>query len=191
MPARLGNPLRARALLMPWRRAEQPVALDSSAPGVQGGGSDAGGTAGSSFGGSGASTPAAADFPTVGTTSTGRIADAARQREHSAGRLDPLHRAEADAARSGDLADAQAVGERRPDRLLGVAVGARPAEVLAFGPRPGDAGADALDDDRPLERGEHAQHLEQRAAGRRGRVDALLVQVELAMSGAQLAEKSH
>jgi hypothetical protein len=38
------------------------------------GGSDTGGTATSSFGRSGASTPAAADSPTIGTTSTGSVA---------------------------------------------------------------------------------------------------------------------
>ena len=41
------------------------------APCTATGGSDAGGTATSSFGGSDVSTPAAADFPTIGTTSTG------------------------------------------------------------------------------------------------------------------------
>jgi hypothetical protein len=53
----------------------------------------------------------------------------------------------------------------------------------------GDAGANALDDNRPLELGEHAEHLEERAAGRRGGVYPLLMKVQVAADGAQLAQE--
>jgi hypothetical protein len=62
------------------------------------------------------------------------------------------------------------------------------AEMPALGARSGDSGADALDDDRAFELTENAQHLEQRAPGRGGRVDSLLVQIEIAADGAELAE---
>ena len=82
--------------------------------------------------------------------------------------------------------------------LFGRAIDERPAAVLALGLGAGDAGADPFDGDGALELGEHAQHLKQRPAGRRGGVDALLVQgdallvqVEIAADGAQLAEKRH
>ena len=55
----------------------------------------------------------------------------------------------------------------------------------------GDPRLNALDDDGAFELGEHAEHLEQCPASRRGGVDALLVQVEIAADGAQLAKKRH
>ena len=99
--------------------------------------------------------------------------------------LDPLHDRNADAALPRHFADARAGGERRPDRLLDSAIDARPAEMPAIGAGAGDAGADALDDDRAFELGEHAEHLEQCPAGRRGRVYALLMQIQIAAHSTQ------
>ena len=54
---------------------------------------------------------------------------------------------------------------------------------------PGDAGADSLLHDRSLELGEHAHHLKQRLACRRGCIEALLVQVQINALAVQLAEQ--
>ena len=63
----------------------------------------------------------------------------------------------------------------------------------ALGPlhaSPGDAGVDALLDDRALELGEYAKHLEQRPSGRRGRVDGLPFEIKVAPRAVQLPEKA-
>ena len=55
---------------------------------------------------------------------------------------------------------------------------------LTLGPR--HARANAFHDHRSFELGEYAHHLKQRLAGRRGRVDTLLVQVEIDLECVQL-----
>ena len=68
-----------------------------------------------------------------------------------------------------------ALRERQADLLLGLPIDPRPAEMLARGASSGDSRPDTLDDDRPFELGEDAEHLKERATGRSSRIDALLV----------------
>jgi hypothetical protein len=52
------------------------------------------------------------------------------------------------------------------------------------------AGADALLNHRPFELGEHAQHLAHRLAGRRGSVDALLLQEKIDIESVKLGQEA-
>ena len=65
----------------------------------------------------------------------------------------------------------------------------RAAEPLAVPTGPLKAGAEPLLDHRPFELGKDAHHAEQRLAGRRGGVDALLVKVQVDLGGVDLAQE--
>jgi hypothetical protein len=56
--------------------------------------------------------------------------------------------------------------------------------------RPGDTRGDALLNDRALELGEHPEHLEQRASGRGGCVNHLLLEIQIAPGGVEFAQKA-
>src|SRR6516165_1121312 len=64
----------------------------------------------------------------------------------------------------------------------------RSAALRAFRPRPGNAGIDAFLNDRAFELGEHTQHLKQRPPCRRGCIDGLPFQIEIAADHIQLAQ---
>ena len=57
--------------------------------------------------------------------------------------------------------------------------------------RAGETGIRALDDRGAFELGEYAHHLEHRLARRRGRVDPLLMQIEIGVFRVQLAQERH
>src|SRR6202035_2600537 len=57
--------------------------------------------------------------------------------------------------------------------------------------RPGCPPQSSLLNDAALELREHAQHLEQRLAGRGARVDALAIEVEIYSGAFQLAQEAH
>ena len=62
---------------------------------------------------------------------------------------------------------------------LGLLVNLRPPEPLSLRSGACQPGIDALLDHRSLELGECARHLKQQLSGRRGRVDVLLIEVQV------------
>jgi len=69
-------------------------------------------------------------------------------------------------------------------------IGGRPSRfALSSGSR--QASTDSFLDHRPLELGEDAHHLEQRLAAGGGRVDALLVKVQVDLGAMHLAQERH
>jgi hypothetical protein len=93
--------------------------------------------------------------------------------------LDALHRAGADAQLTRDLAYAFAATQMRLDTLFDVGVDPRPAELLALCYRALKARFDALSDHAALELGKCAGHLQHQLPRRRGRVDRLLIKVQV------------
>src|SRR5260370_33253252 len=83
-----------------------------------------------------------------------------------------------DAQSGGDLANARPVFlvECAADCFLGLLVDPGSAKLSSFRFGPCETGADPLLDHRALELSKNAQHLEHRRSGRRGSVDALLVE---------------
>ena len=88
---------------------------------------------------------------------------------------DALHRASADAERSGDLQDTHTFRKLPSHLPLGRAVDLRATEFHALGDRALEPSFDTLADHRPLKLGKGARHLENELAHRRGRVDGLLI----------------
>jgi hypothetical protein len=85
------------------------------------------------------------------------------------------HSAHTHSELASNAADPGLRGARRDDcrHLVGVAILKPPAaELSAIGLGPDQTGHDALADHRAFEFGEHAQHLEHGAAGRRRCVEA-------------------
>ena len=95
------------------------------------------------------------------------------------GRLHSLDRAQPAFGGACGLPDGGASGELAPDPPLDLRPDPRPAQTLALSSSSPEPGVDPFDDDRPLELGEHSEHLEERFARWRRRVQALLVQVQI------------
>jgi hypothetical protein len=93
--------------------------------------------------------------------------------------------------RGTDLVDAHSLGSEPFDvgDQSGIVL-ARPPQPLALRLGPLQAGLNPLDDDGALELGEDAHHLEQRFAGGRAGVDALLMHVQLAALRVDFAQNS-
>jgi hypothetical protein len=102
--------------------------------------------------------------------------------------LDALHDADADANGLGSLYNPSAADEEPPHRLIFTSRYHQTAQALPRCPRARQAGSDALDNYGALELGEHTHHLKHCLAGRGGRVDPLLVQLEIDPLGMQLAQ---
>ena len=101
--------------------------------------------------------------------------------------LDPY----GDAMLCSDLANARAGGPCLPDSLFDACGNARPAKRLALRPGPCQASLHAILDHRALKLGEDAHHLEHGLAGGRARIDALLMEIQIALESVQFAEKAH
>ena len=88
----------------------------------------------------------------------------------------------------GDLANRLSIGSRIQHSGDLLIVGRRSAKPL---PGPREAGLDALLDHRALELGEHPAHLKHGATAGRGRVEPLLMQVEVNILGTQILEEAN
>ena len=87
--------------------------------------------------------------------------------------------------------DALAYGAGGPDRLdLGYVIrdGSGSAKSRPIGLRPRQTSHDTLPDHGAFKLGKHAEHLKHRAAGRCGRVETLLLQVEIGALGVKILE---
>jgi hypothetical protein len=111
-----------------------------------------------------------------------------------ASRCDPRHGRIAGADEPRRPANARPGRQRGPYSRLALRRQPGPPERLAapgaLRPRPGDARGDSLLDDRALELREHAEHLEERLAGRRAGIDALAIEVQVNPGAVQLAAKA-
>lgn len=104
--------------------------------------------------------------------------------------LDPLHGARADAVAFGDLEHSVfALGERGFDLAFGIRFDLRPPKRLAFLTRSLKARVDARDNDAALKLREHAEHLKHGPAGRRTRIERLLMQEKIDASGVNFAQE--
>lgn len=88
--------------------------------------------------------------------------------------------------KSSGRADAQTVTQRLSDRFGTVHRHGLPTALLG---RPTKARHDAFADHGPFEFGEHPQHLEHHPARRRGRVQPLLVQIEVHVLGVSVVQE--
>src|SRR5215469_8566508 len=94
--------------------------------------------------------------------------------------LDPLHCSDTYPTDRSDLPDTVPASlQGLPDGLLNVGWDRRPPQFLAAGTRPGEPSLDPLLDHGAFELGEGPHHLEHGPACRGGRVEALLMQVEI------------
>jgi hypothetical protein len=92
----------------------------------------------------------------------------------------------------GDLPYSRAPGPT-PARPYGGFLGlwnGRAPELRARSLGPRKPGTDSFLDDAALELGKHAQHAEHRLAGRRGRIQALLMQEKIDPEGMQLGPEA-
>jgi hypothetical protein len=109
--------------------------------------------------------------------------------------FDALHYAGAGAALARGFENALAACQRRTDCRFFRCANPRPtdrfAALRADDTRPGYPSVDAFLNDRALELGEHTQHLKQRAARRRSRVDRLPIQIQIATGTIQLTQEAH
>jgi hypothetical protein len=106
-------------------------------------------------------------------------------------RLDPLHGATSDTVCGGYLQDALvAFRQGTLNAGLGLGVDLRTAERRTVGTGALQASVDAADDHGTLELGENAKHLKHRFTGGRGRIDRLLMQVQINASGVDFAQES-
>ena len=86
-----------------------------------------------------------------------------------------------------DPPEALAPGEERIPDSAGLGRGkGRAAKAFALAPSPGEPRQHALTDHAALELREHAEHLEHRRPGGRGRIQTLLMQVYGASPGVRL-----
>ena len=103
--------------------------------------------------------------------------------------LDALDGADADMMLGGELADAgAALLQGVPDFALDGDRDRWPAETLALGAGTSKADVDSVLDDAALELGKDSHHLEHRAARRCGRIEPLLVQVNVNALGVEFLE---
>ena len=91
----------------------------------------------------------------------------------------------AHATLAGDLQDAFAGAQLRLDALFNGSIDPRPAELLALRYGALKAGMNTLPDHAALKLGECTADLKHQLAGRRGRVDRLLVEVQIDAAGVQ------
>ena len=114
---------------------------------------------------------------------------------HAHLRGNPGHRGVAGADQPRGFSDSGSGRERRAYCSLPLRRERRPSKRLpapgALCARPGDAGCDPLVDQRPLEFGEHAQHLEKRLTRGRACVYALPIEVQINPGAVELAEKGN
>src|SRR5262245_14423007 len=117
--------------------------------------------------------------------------------------LEPVHRANAEADGFRGLDDAGAVGEGAPCGLQLLRLSPWPAELGAHDAAPGlklavpgqlvlddlESGSDPLLDHASLELGEGARYLEEQLALWRGRVEVLLIEVEVNADGLQVLDR--
>src|SRR5437867_4548508 len=108
-------------------------------------------------------------------------------------RRDPRHGRIAGAGKPRRAANARSRLQRSPYSRLPLRRQLGPPEGLAAsGPlraRPGDARGDAFLDDRAFGLREHAEHLQERLAGRRACIDALSIEVQVNARAVKLAEE--
>src|SRR6266487_547505 len=89
------------------------------------------------------------------------------------------------------LAHAHAARQSRPDSLSQLIRDRRSAKSLTFTLGPLQASADALLNDRALELGKDAEHLKHGLAGRRGRVETLLMQKQIDAERVKFGQERH
>src|SRR5215472_8518436 len=97
--------------------------------------------------------------------------------------LNALHRTSADAALTRDLADAFAATQLRLDALFHSRIDPRPTELRALCDRALKAGVDALPDHAALKLGKRTADLKHELACRGGRVDRLLIEIQVDAAG--------
>jgi len=93
--------------------------------------------------------------------------------------MNTLHRAGADATLTRDLAHAFAGAQLRLDALFDGWIDFRPTKLLALCDRPLEASVDAMPDHAALKLGKGTADLKHQLACRCGRVDRLLVEVQI------------
>src|SRR5262249_32636199 len=89
------------------------------------------------------------------------------------------------------LSHAHAARQSRPDSLSQLIRDRRPAKALTFTLGPLQASANALLDNRVFELGKDAQHLKHGLAGRRGRIETLLMQKQVDAKRVKLGQERH
>src|SRR5262249_41441274 len=89
------------------------------------------------------------------------------------------------------LAHAHAARQSCSDSLSQLVRDWRPAKAFTFTLGPLEASAHALLNDRALELGKDAQHLKHRLAGRRGRIETLLMQKQVDAERVKLGQERH
>src|SRR6516164_6884500 len=99
--------------------------------------------------------------------------------------MNALHRAGADATLTRDLAHALAGAQLRLDALFDGWINFRPTKLLALCDRPLEASVDAMPDHAALKLGKGTANLKHQLACRCGRVDRLLIEVEIDTAGLQ------
>ena len=104
--------------------------------------------------------------------------------------LNALHRAGADAALARDLAHARAGAQVRLDALFDGWIDFRPTKLLALCDRPLEASVDAMPDHAALKLGKGTADLKHQLACRCGRVDRLLVEVQVDAAGLQRLDRA-
>ena len=93
--------------------------------------------------------------------------------------LDPLHRAGSEAEGLCDFKDARSLGEVASGLPLDCARHLGPPQPLPLRPSAAETGVDALPDHGALELSKSPANLKHQATSRRGRVDRLLVEVQI------------
>src|SRR5215472_12838537 len=108
--------------------------------------------------------------------------------------FDPLHHASTGFELAGGFENAFTARQRRADCRLFRCVDPRPTNRLpALGALlscPSKPGVYPFLDDRALELGKYAEHLEERSPGRGSSVDRLLFEIEIASGGVEFAQKA-
>jgi len=104
--------------------------------------------------------------------------------------MNTLHRAGADATLTRDLAHAFAGAQLRLDALFDGWIDFRPTKLLALCDRPLEASVDAMPDHAALKLGKGTADLKHQLACRCGRVDRLLVEVQVDAAGLQRLDRA-
>src|SRR6266851_5351003 len=104
--------------------------------------------------------------------------------------LYPLHGATPDTVSGGNLQDADAAFRQGTlNAGLGLGIDLRAAQRRAISASTLQASIDATDDHRSLELGKDAKHLKHRLTSRCGRIDALLMQIQVNASRVDFAQE--
>src|SRR6516164_5513517 len=104
--------------------------------------------------------------------------------------LNALHRASADAALTRDLAHALAGAQLRLDALFKGSIDPRPTELLALRHGALEASMNTLPDHAALKLGKRTADLKHELACRGGRVDRLLIEVQIDAAGLQRLDRA-